>query len=114
LFGINSVITLKDCCFINLFELVFEEIHPSAKVEIINSYIEVRQALVNMGYWIFPTVARTQPLVIFRGHNTVYCINTPANYIYCNPAQTNRYIEKIGTLVTNGVLQSGTTQNNIL
>lgn len=74
---------------------------------ITNSYIEVDNLLFEY------TGSTTQDLIIFKGQNTVYCAVSGTDYIKAaNSASKN--ITVIGILKTNGILQAGITQNNLI
>jgi hypothetical protein len=110
----GGLVRLHNCYFIGLLGLASEEINDGSVIEIVDSYIEVRDKLINFDYWIFGGFARTKPIITFKGNNTIYCKGSTSDYIYLNLAQTNQFIENIGTLKTNGVLAAGITQNNLL
>jgi hypothetical protein len=57
----------------------------------------------------------TSPLIIFKGFVTVKCNVTTTDFIKCTATGvTNLYIETNGVLKTNGVLQAGITQSNLI
>ncbi|MFV5697750.1 hypothetical protein ACM55H_05220 [Flavobacterium sp. ZT3R17] len=78
----------------------------------IDSYIEVDSDFLAFDY-ASPTDFQV-PSGIFKGHNTVYMKVTPANFIRASSTTNNMSINVIGTLKTNGVLQTGVTQNNLI
>ncbi|WP_158728385.1 hypothetical protein [Flavobacterium sp. I-STPA6A] len=80
--------------------------------EFTNCYIECGYDFLdfsNVGPMTF-----TSPIARFKGNNVVYMTSIPQNYIKASSTTNNMIIEVIGNLRTNGILQPGVTQSNLI
>lgn len=92
---------------------LFREQSGNGTITIVNSFIEVTGVLYSNDYQN-SVITKTNPLITFEGHNVVYCKGSTVDYIRRHPNTGNPYIDIIGTLKTNGIIQSGITINNII
>lgn len=90
-------------------------IATSVFIEVTNSYIEIPQYLARFS--TSPTGGdrgSNNPLIIFKGHNVVYCTSSGTDFISLISSIVNASINVVGTLKTNGVLGASITQNNVI
>ncbi|MDI5894408.1 hypothetical protein [Flavobacterium algoritolerans] len=105
-------VTLENCIISCPKFHAFRSTSPGSLL-LINSYVET-----GLFVWFTESggATYTNPSVVFKGSNVVYMTGSTADYIatdnYMNTNTMN--IKVIGSLKTNGVLQAGVTQNNLI